>query len=434
MALLQDDADPFGSIPAYTRYDSIPQRKKSATKPLLVTPKTAYSPDAAGVVLTFLESVGRRSEAELYLKLFRDLPKESFAIIAAEGAVLRYAAGSVVEQLRFLHELGLMAPVVVGLFEQGTAEKAATRLAKRAADMGAVVIDARDPELSVRVGQELRDENLPIVCFGATGEETSADRFEQIGRLAGELGTRKLVVLRRKGALRRLARANATGSDRSISVINLRTDLPSLREPRAIGVDDTELLERLITWLERPDCSSAVASVTSPLSLLNELFTVKGAGTLVKRGTPIERHTSYDTLDVGRLQALLESSFGRPLAATFFERTPLAIYLEESYRGAAIIVPADIAPYLTKFAVDRIAQGEGMGRDLWEAITRDHRSLYWRARVDNPIQAWYAGLCDGMMRVGGWATYWRGIGPSDVPRVIEDTLNRTDDFGPPKVG
>ena len=47
-----------------------------------MTPKTANSPDAAGVVLTFLESVGRRSEAELYLKLFRELPKESFAIIA----------------------------------------------------------------------------------------------------------------------------------------------------------------------------------------------------------------------------------------------------------------------------------------------------------------------------------------------------------------
>jgi acetylglutamate kinase len=434
MALLQDDADPFGSIPAITRYDSIPQRKKSATKPLPVTPKTAYSPDAAGVVLTFLESVGRRSEAELYLKLFRDLPKESFAVIAAEAAVLRYAAGSVVEQLRFLHELGLMAPVVVGLLEQGGPEKAATRLAKRAADMGAVVIDARDPELSARVAQELRDENLPIVCFSAAAEESSLDRFDRIGKLAGDLGSRKLVVLRRKGAMRRLARANTTGSERRISVINLRTDLTSLREPRAIGVDDTELLERVVAWLERPDCSRAVASVTSPLSLLNELFTVRGAGTLVKRGTAVERHASYDTVDIGRLQALLESSFGRPLTASFFERKPLAIYLEENYRGAAIIVPAEIAPYLTKFAVDSVAQGEGMGRDLWEAITRDQPSLYWRARVDNPIQAWYSGLCDGMMRVGGWATYWRGIGPSDVPRVIEDTLNRSDDFGPPRVG
>ena len=57
--------------------------------------------------MTFLESVGRRSESELYLRLFRELPKESFAIIAVESAVVRYAAGSLVEQLRFLRELGL---------------------------------------------------------------------------------------------------------------------------------------------------------------------------------------------------------------------------------------------------------------------------------------------------------------------------------------
>ena len=355
-----------------------------------MTPKTGNSPDAAGVVLTFLESVGRPSEAELYLKLFREVPKESFAIIAPEAAVLRYAAGSLVEQLRFLHELGLVAPIVVGLFEQASPERAAQRLVKRAHDMGAVAIEAGEPELAQQVTQELRDENLPIVYFGASGDQSAADRFERISKLSGELSTRKLVVLRKKGALRRLARGGQAAGERNLSVINLRTDLAALREPRAIGVEDAELLERIAAWLTRPDCARAVASVTSPLSLLRELFTVKGAGTLVKRGTPIERHASYATLDVPRLRALLESSFGRPLRQDFFEEPPLSVYIEESYRGAAILVPADPVPYLTKFAVDRVAQGEGMGRDLWEALVRDHPALYWRSRVENPIQSWYA--------------------------------------------
>jgi acetylglutamate kinase len=395
-----------------------------------VTPKTANSPDAAGVVLTFLESVGRRSEAELYLKLFRELPKESFAVIAPEAAVLRYAAGSLVEQLRFLRELGLVAPVVVGLFDQTSPERAAQRLVKRALDMGAVALDANEPDLAQRVAQELRDENLPVIYFGAPGDLSVADRFERVSKLSGELGTRKLVVLRRKGALRRLARPGQPASERSISVINLRTDLATLREPRAIGLDDAELLERVADWLGRAECARAVASVTSPLSLLRELFTVKGAGTLVKRGTPIERHTSYATVDVARLRALLESSFGRSLNANFFEEPPLAVYLEESYRGAAILVPADPVPYLTKFAVDRVAQGEGMGRDLWEALVRDHPALYWRSRAENPITSWYAGLCDGLMRVGGWTTFWRGIAPADVPRLVDDALKRPEDFGP----
>ena len=46
-------------------------------------------PATAEAVLTFLESVGRRSEAEFYLRLFRKIPKESFAIVAAEAPVVR---------------------------------------------------------------------------------------------------------------------------------------------------------------------------------------------------------------------------------------------------------------------------------------------------------------------------------------------------------
>jgi hypothetical protein len=414
--------------------DSIPEGKKSATTPVPVTPKTAQSPDAAGVVLTFLDSVGRRSEAEFYLKLFRELPKESFAIIAAEAAVIRYAAGSLVEQLRFLRELGLFAPVVVGLFEPATAEKAAARLAKRSADMGAVVEHATGRDLAERVRTELSAENLPILCLSGAADETTEQRFESLGRLAGELGTRKIVVLRRRGGLGRQARAAAGGASASpehrISVINLRTDLAALREPRALPADDTELLDHLVTVLRRPDCARAVASVASPFNLLRELFTVKGAGTLIKSGTPIERHASYATVDVPRLTALLESSFGRKLDPAFFDEPPLAVYLEESYRAAAVVAPSGIAPYLTKFAVDRVAQGEGMGRDLWEALARDHRSLIWRAKAENPIARWYSGICDGMMRVGGWMVYWRGLGPSDVPRVIEEATARREDFAP----
>ena len=79
----------------------------------------------ADVVLTFLESVGRRAEAELYLRLFRQLPKESFALIAPGAQVLRDGAGALVEQIRFLADLDLYAPLVVGLFDFGSATPAA---------------------------------------------------------------------------------------------------------------------------------------------------------------------------------------------------------------------------------------------------------------------------------------------------------------------
>lgn len=380
--------------------------------------------------MTFLESVGRRSEAELYLRLFRELPKESFAIIAVESAVVRYAAGSLVEQLRFLRELGLFAPVAVGLFEPATAAKAAQRLAKRTAEMGAVIEDIVAPDLGDCVRRELGEENLPLISFANAASEDAAERWARLGRLVGDLKTRKLVVLRRRGGLGRAGKANgpSAAGERGLSVINLRTDLPMLSEPRALPHDDAELLQHVGTLLCRDDCARAVTSVTSPLNLLRELFTVKGAGTLIKRGSAIERHASFASVDVPRLRALLESSFDRRLRPDFFEAAPLAVYLEENYRGAAIVVAASIAPYLTKFAVDRVAQGEGIARDLWDAVCRDHPSMFWRARVENPIRNWYVGLCDGMMRLGEWTVYFLGIPPENVPRVVDDATRRPDDF------
>jgi hypothetical protein len=324
-----------------------------------------------------------------------------------------------------------VAPVLVGILEPIRAESAATRLAKRAVNLGAVVVDAKHPDVVTLVRRELQEERLPIVCFWDTLDETPRERFARLGRLAGALGSRKIVVLRRRGGLSRQARAAGVGvAERALSIVNLRTDLAALREPRALPQDDAELLEHVNSVLERPDLPSTVASVTSPLSLLRELFTVKGAGTLVKQGTTIARHDSYATLDVTRLRALLESSFGKALAPDFFDKPPLAVYLEENYRGAAIIEPAPIAPYLTKFAVDRVAQGEGMGRDLWEALARDHRALYWRSRNENPINGWYLTLCDGMMKIGHWIVYFRGVDASHVPPLVADAVGRFEDFAP----
>ncbi|HEU5072894.1 MAG TPA: hypothetical protein VFU02_01950, partial [Polyangiaceae bacterium] len=84
---------------------------------------------AAETVLTFLESVGRRSEAEFYLGLFRKLPKESFAIVVVGEAALSSLQGSVVEQLRFLADLDLRVAIVLGTWSHGDSEEAAETMA-----------------------------------------------------------------------------------------------------------------------------------------------------------------------------------------------------------------------------------------------------------------------------------------------------------------
>ncbi len=395
-------------------------------------------PATAEAVLKFLESVGRRSEAELYLKLFRGVPKESFAVIAAEAAVVRGALGSLLEQLRFLSALGLVAPVVVGLFDPNSADAGARHLEAQLPTAGLVPAAGTMgvPDLTERVRQQLRAEQIPVLRYAAADGQSTGDRFAALGTLAGALASRKVVVIRSQGGL-------ASGRDEplrlepghvlpthggSISVINLRTDLEGLRNSASLSPEDRALLEHTAQLLRAAGDGMVTVSVTSPFSLLGELFTVKGTGTLVKPGGEILRASGYEEADPARLHTLLETSFGRALRAEFWQRKPLTVYFEKSYRGVAILEPASVAPYLTKFAVEPLARGEGLGQDIWQALTREQCSLVWRSRISNPIARWYAGVCDGMMRVDGWQVFWRGIPPTDVPRAVHEAVAMPHDF------
>jgi hypothetical protein len=394
---------------------------------------------AAEAVLTFLESVGRRSEAEFYLRMFHGLPKESFAVIVPGGPVVRSALGSIVEQLRFLADLGLYATVVLGLFDPDTGATSSERLIKRlpAAGLSPTPHEMSEPGLVDAVRDELRRERIPVLHFRKADDETLDQRLVQLGELSRDLGTRKLALLRRRGGFRPLAakRADAQLSvaEGRISIINLTTDKGRIA-PGTLSKRDTELLSSSDRLLELAEPAPLLISITSPLNLLKELFTVKGAGTLIKRGSAVERHQSYGTLDVPRLKRLLETAFGKGLSSSFFDLPPLAVYVDASYRGAAIVHDAYPAPYLSKFAVLPEAQGEGIGRDIWEVLVRHHAELYWRSRIDNPIASWYVSVCDGMVRRASWQVYFRGLPVELIPEAVAQAEARSADFASPGDG
>jgi len=395
---------------------------------------TPALPATAEALLTFLESVSGRAEAELYLGLFRRMPKESFAIIAPGAPVIRQGQGSFTEQLRFLKDLGLAAPVVLGLFDPREAEGARERLVKRleAAQVDHTLHFPREEDLSETLRSELRAGRWPIVQLA----DDASDRLAWLARLAERLDTRKLVLLRRRGPLHltserslSIAEKNLLSVDsRGLSLVNLRTDTELLTGHKLLRKEDATLFGHVQALLGSCADEQLLVSITSPLDLLRELFTVKGAGTLIKRGTAIRRFDSYASLDLPRLERLIESSFGHDLKGEFFSTPPLAVYVEEDYRGAAILHDTPDAPYLAKFSVDPVAQGEGMGRDLWQAISRDFPRLFWRTRPDNPVAAWYAKVCDGLVRLPRWHVFWRGIEPALIPNLVEHALAQGDDF------
>lgn len=374
-----------------------------------------------GAVQRFLESIGQPADVDFYLGLFRAEKRESFAILVVDARVVRAEHESLHFDLRLLAGLGLTPVVVLGLVEPADADVQARALYDWLAEdqVRAEIVHASpgaDGALTGSLRAALAAGTIPLVPVRAAPDRTIDDRFALLGEIASALESRKIVFLGSRAGL---------GTPR-ISLVSLSLDYEAAlpRLSRRQGA----LLRQVRRLLEERVHHHMTVSVTNPQSLLRELFTLRGAGTLVRRGVQIRRHDDLSEIDVPRLSALVASSFGKPLVDGFFARPLECVYLVEGYQGAAILAPSPVGTYLTKFAVERRARGEGMGADLWTAMTREHPALFWRSRPDNSITPWYAKQCDGLHRTAAWHVFWRGIAPEQLPEVIGWALSAPQDF------
>jgi acetylglutamate kinase len=350
------------------------------------------------LVLRFLASIGRPAEAEQYLDLFR-ADRGRFAILHVSHAVLRDAFDALVVDLRFLAELGLYPVIAIGAERAKNADVHAARLAA-ALSTAHPIVALSEPEGDTRAALD--------------------QRFDAIADLATTHGTRRIVFVGRRSGLQ-------PKDGRVVSLVDLTIDRAELLAPGVLPEPQADLLRQIARIVERVPHRLTV-SVTSPLDLLRELFTVKGAGTLVRRGSVITRHDGGAGVPTERLVELVEDAFGRRLVPGFQERPVRAIYVADDYRGAAVVTDTPLAPFLSKFAVTLEARGEGVGRDLWRAMQADLPRLYWRSRLSNPITAWYRDQCDGQQRVGDWMVCWRGLEPAELAGAIAYCTESPPDF------
>jgi hypothetical protein len=378
------------------------------------------------VVRHFLESVGGKADVELYLKLFRAQEKESFAIIAADAQMVRTALDPFHFDLRILAGIGLYPVVLLGLFDAKDADRQAQRvhewLVEDQVPAGIVEAgaDMAPPDID-RIRQTIRANTIPIVSLEEARERTTDGRFNLLSALATGLQTRKVIFLSPSPGLEREGAPHISG-------VNLNVDYERLLGAKGqLARRHYTLLRQVKELLDEVPQRMSVA-VVNPLALLRELFTVNGAGTLIRKGSRIEVHQDFARIDRGRLRVLLESAFGRPLREEAFDLGVERIYVEENYLGAALLSPCPIASYLSKFAVERAAQGEGIGTDLWSILVRDYPAFFWRSRPDNPITPWYAKQCDGLVRLPEWHVFWRGLPPSRIEAAVAFALGQPSDF------
>jgi GNAT superfamily N-acetyltransferase len=387
------------------------------------------------VIQRFLESVGGKADVDLYLKLFRAQRKESFAIIAADAQIVRAALDPFHFDLRILAGLGLTPVVLLGLFDARDADRQARRVYDwLEEDQVPARVIPGGPDLPTATSDAIRATiqggAIPLLSLEAAKEGSTDDRFDLLRELATRLETRKVIFLSTSSGLEREGKP-------PISLVNLSVDYQRLLLMRgSLSRRHKQLLRQAKALLDEVPQRMSVA-VVNPLHLLRELFTVSGAGTLIRKGSRIDTHVDLAAVDRARLRQLLESAFGRSIRPGVIEpggsldRDTWRLYLEENYLGAALLSETPVGVYLSKFAVERQAQGEGIGTDLWSVLIAAHPTFFWRARPANPINGWYAKQCDGLARFVDWHVFWRGLPPAKIEPAIAHALSSPADFVAP---
>jgi acetylglutamate kinase len=423
-------------------------------------------------IVRLLSSMGSAKEIQQYLKRFSQVDAKRFAVVKVGGAVLRDDLESLTSSLAFLQQVGLTPIVLHGAGPQLDDELAAAGVEKRTVDGLRVTtpqvlgvarrvfqqqnlklvealqeVDARatsilsgvfdaqwldQPRLGL-VGEvtrvnlapieaSLRVGSIPVIAsLGETaeGQILNINADFAANELVRALQPYKIIFLTGTGGL-------LDGDGRIIDSINLSTEYEHLMAQPWLHSGMRLKIGQIKQLLDDLPLTSSV-SITRPAELAKELFTHKGSGTLVRRGERVLRHDSWDGIDCARLRVLVESSFGRSLVPDYFERTrPFRVYVSENYRAAMILTEEDGIAYLDKFAVLDDAQGEGIGRAVWQVMRAENPRLFWRSRHGNAVNAFYGAEADGTIRQPRWKVFWYGLDDFDeIARCVSHCATRT---------
>lgn len=354
----------------------------------------------------FLDSIGRREEYEYYLNRFQSGDTTAFALLCPERTGFEEMAPVFAFDLEFLLRLEL-APVIV-------------LAGPKVNEMRALLLQGDQPFRAME-------------SMDPSGDLDKVQAFVQSCQESGQAAVLGFPEQQREDVLpilapslaRRIHFVRAEGPPRSASGDIIPYIYLSRLDQRPLASSDQQLVDIAERLLNRHP--SLHVSIASPWNLLQELFTVKGAGCVIRRGSIIEQHTTLDTVDQPCLAQLLEDSFRRPLLNP--DRLVAdELFIEKHYRGAALLERHAAGFYLSKFAVGTQARGEGLANELWDKVCDGHPNLFWRARSGNPINHWYERQADGHHNAGIWRVFWRGIPYPELPAIIDYSLNRADDF------
>lgn len=368
-------------------------------------------------VMKSLMAIGSGKEAAFYANLFAAQDAEKFALISIDARCLRNPLlEALISDLKIISDLDLTPVLVVGALElnRGNVRFQAQRLCKALEGAGIKnsKLNCASYQLMPDVLKKVRAGNFTVL------EMTEPNRGLNLIDLANTLKSAKIISLQPSGGFEKDGDRVATVN---IDQLDMFVDQDQLTEGQTRFIEAVHELAANISHA----CTYVIAS---PLNLLGELFTVRGTGTMLRKGARITSKPSYGRIAKAKLRNSIESAFERKLAKDFFRRPINHISLEENFRGGAIVTNLAGVPYLSKFWVVKEAQGEGIARDIWQDLEKNVPAFFWRSQRSNPFNNWYIKICDGMQISGEWRVFWKGLNAPEIPSAILAAASAPHDF------
>lgn len=315
-----------------------------------------------------------------------------------------------------LEKLGTRArPITSGVFTAEYLDKDKYKLVGKITK-----VDKRPIEASIRAGA------LPILTSlaeSADGQILNVNADIAAGELAKELEPMKIVFLNDKGGLFH----GVTGE--KLDVINLDEEYDTLMKEPWVKYGTKLKLREFKELLDHLPRSSSVA-VISASSLQKELFTDSGAGTLIRRGYKLFKHDNIEKIGADRFRQVVHDRDPEVLAGfqsvtgvlSDLKKTPYSVYGDEPLDVVAIVShPEGEVPVMTKMLSSRGGVLNNVMDNVFTAIKKDHRKLFWTAPADDENRAWHFERADGSFTRAGKSLFWYGVQDvAEVEKIIKD--------------
>ncbi|KAI9297233.1 bifunctional acetylglutamate kinase/N-acetyl-gamma-glutamyl-phosphate reductase [Neoconidiobolus thromboides FSU 785] len=442
-------------------------------------------------IIKLLENIGNKREVELYLNHFKKLThKQRFAVIKVGGAVLQDDLIELCENLSFLKSLGLFPIVIHGAGPQLNQLLEAANIEPQYHE-GIRITD--QPTLNL-VLKTFKEENLKLVNglenLGVkatsilngvfTGDYLDQNKYGYVGKILdvnkniidqciscnslpiltsiAETTEGQMLNVNADVAASMLARVieplkviylNDKGgmihgdTKKLIECINLDEEyeeylkLPWVKYGTKLKlVQIKELLDHL------PRSSSVV--ITNAQNLKKELFTINGAGTLIRRGFRLLNNT-IDNMDLDRIRHLmsendLQVKNGELSIARYLHSIDKKdqIYYDDCYQMIIIISEFNQLPYLQKMIYTKESEWIGLLDQLWDKIKLKYNKLIWLINEDNNDLSWHFNRCDGSYKIdqNNNILFWYGIDDITIIQNLVKNIQyqkKQEQLGVPKL-